>query len=967
LDLKDYEEGKPFEGRGNDLDKFMYSLDDNSLVVLHGESGVGKSSFLQVGLRTVMEKYQFVPFFCSNWGGREEIQKIRSEGFEHYIESIFLGQFNEENRRWLTDEMGKDPKYGLARTLCDFEGIPVLILDQFEEFIRHSTIREVDLFSDWLSYINRNFSLKIVVSLRSEYDYKLKDIMAKLRACSFDTFRLFPITDKNAIERIINNSGALGTPDKVGQDRDSAGELATEGDVANVLFKTFYNSEKLMDSSWLLSLQAVLYALYWTANKRFENTRTIITREHLLHLALYCFDDFFDRAINSQGSLDEFEDFSWWLSLSSVRQAIEKSPNALQVKTVRDERDGLRESIAHDIDGFFDMVIDSQDSFDEMATKLTSFAEHISGAGFSATIDQKLQHCALAAKDIPDISVGTVEPMVREHLRRITQPLKSDDYKRSVELNKLFRDSYGKEIALLSRTPDGSDEAVQKWQDILKTIWDDALREMEDVDAPSAKQRASSLLLSAGQETVLGAMGEALPKEAAQLTGIDRVPWLEDPYDVSSGAMFACDPRSVLIEQIKGFVFAALWLKETKICLVTGKESPTVRFAHDGLGRALTAWSRNNNPDVDPSIDIASFTAMLGERRVWGRFNQGDLSKTFDVFCSDNGKTTHLVNLRWRLSEFVGAVFRNTIFTNCDFSSSKFHDCCFEGVVFVNCLLDGAVFDHCTILGEVDTDDVTGSFSEEGIQDMRENGLPSFYVPADEKTMEPLYYYRGIHKDSAASMLLYSLTSGVAAIPSQQIDPNAGTVRSQTGGMLLLGGRVSSLMIRDCKFMASDAGSATKNPHSLAMAFVAGSSVDFVEQNTLSLYIFECAIRGLTVSRPVGIGAHNNAHGCGEDAFAVHIDSSKLINPWFGDKLKGFVEFAFCLVHGLTSVSPQEDFKVQMLNETDQNPARNNNERPGLHIDELPQLRDIDLKVDYRSTAAKDELERREQTPARNS
>ena len=67
-------------GRQDDRDRFAHEVLTHQLVILHGESGVGKSSLLNVGLVRDLSDRGFHPIVCRNWT-REAGSPERPEDF----------------------------------------------------------------------------------------------------------------------------------------------------------------------------------------------------------------------------------------------------------------------------------------------------------------------------------------------------------------------------------------------------------------------------------------------------------------------------------------------------------------------------------------------------------------------------------------------------------------------------------------------------------------------------------------------------------------------------------------------------------------------------------------------------------------------------------------------------------------------------------------------------------------------
>src|SRR4051794_40376432 len=54
-------------GRKREISAFLGKVSKNSLIILHADSGVGKSSLLENGLVPALKREEFQPFVCWNW------------------------------------------------------------------------------------------------------------------------------------------------------------------------------------------------------------------------------------------------------------------------------------------------------------------------------------------------------------------------------------------------------------------------------------------------------------------------------------------------------------------------------------------------------------------------------------------------------------------------------------------------------------------------------------------------------------------------------------------------------------------------------------------------------------------------------------------------------------------------------------------------------------------------------------
>ena len=269
-------------------------------------------------------------------------------------------------------------------------------------------------------------------------------------------------------------------------------------------------------------------------------------------------------------------------------------------------------------------------------------------------------------------------------------------------------------------------------------------------------------------------------------------------------------------------------------------------------------------------------------------------------------------------------------------------------MVFVNCLLDSATFGECTIFGQVE--ELPEIPSE----------LPAFRVEVVREVIDTFVRYRNL--SSTPENALYSVTSGVPAIPWHEgLEDQEPVIpwKPQLGGLTMYGGRLSSLMIRDCRF---DDGA------TLTFRHIAGSSLDLVEQNGGHIIIYDSAIRGFTVTRRVEDADPDSARVRTESDLILSFRSTILADAWFGYHLKGNVQISDCLVWQLCNLSDRSEFEIDIEESgyyglINVNPPSNESTQ----TEEFTMDRIVDpgewiarmvLRMDYRSVPARLEFER---------
>jgi hypothetical protein len=910
-------------GRDEDIKQFIGRLQQHQFLVLHGVSGVGKSSLLQIGLIPVMEITGFEPIICSRWS----VGKKSASDIETYIRDVLLANLADDPRRERIAELIGTSSVAEGLLLYGAEqGVgrkTVLILDQFEEYIRLHE-QSFSSMANWLESINKDYgNLKIVLSLRSDFTYILDEHIFsqnRLRGFSFDQVRLAAIEDAKSIKRIINPAESKSYRD------NNENQYPIDADACEALYLNWENPGPGSSSRTLLGLQALLYALYWLAAE------------------------------------DECKD-----------------NKSIHIKTKHVEELKARYQATTGGDVFL--------------------------AGFFHTIRVKLNHCEQATREGLGIASDIIAPVAKLQLYRAVPLLSLGGFKVVQDLWLLCKSLFKDEFDLMHSLPKGFDEyaftrlesatlsafsvndngGVQKHADLLLIDRKDIIRGFFENDAATGSEGVLSKAISIEEQQIL-AGGH-----------LDTLPWIEDPGDITSGAMLGMDPIEVLVELLRIFWFVIVWLEESKICRVLKGENSSITIVHDKLGEALMKW-RDEWID-EPSAQIVSLVETVGVNLDWrGQEIDSDGYGRFREFgtADDSRRPEFLINLRWRSCNIQKIKFKQVEFVNCDFRSTRFDRCVFEGTAFVNCLLDGAMFDHCTIKGatEWQCNDLHG-VDPTVITDY---SLPAFSIRVDQHDLDPLVHYRGKHSVADSSRLtsseadtkaeaqgtgcwLFSAASGVAARPaSGKIVGMAGVVSPLKGGMALIGGRISTLMFRNSKF---DKGG-DQATGAITLAYVAGSSLEFVEHDSLNLSIVWSALRNVTVTRSIERKmwqSLNSDKSSDLNNFLIKAEESMLDNVWFGEGLRGKASFDNCTIFSLASLSrpPHDDdegFEVDFaencvygfayntegyVDAADVQPeeagrivrlAPNSPYEPAVH----QRLRSLSEKADYRSVAARFEL-----------
>lgn len=776
-----------FVEREKDAKRFLDVVRSNRLVVLHGESGAGKSSLLDMVLIDQLYDDGYAVLPCRAWG---RLGEQRPEDF-------LTSEYRRGGLLHPTVLTELDDGRALVDVLDDlYEGDAVIVLDQFEELIRNRRPGDFDRLTDWILQVNRSHRTKVVISLRSEYQHRLAGLIKGARPFSTAYVELPVVQDQDSIERVVTSAN------------ERPEGLAIESDAVRAFMDVWTQLTGAGRSYGLLAVQASLYALHYRAR---------------------------ERAAGTDGA----------------------GPAKAVVVTAADVA-GLREAA------------------DEAAVGSVAHVDMFTHS-FDQAIELRLAHCMDACEGLglPEWFVYNTRACVVDG----AQHLSSGDYKLEREVGDLFVRSKDREFRLAG------------WgHEVAKRAAVTLVGKREEADYLALGR--DDLAAHAGLPVVASHGDE---EERAQIArhGVVPPPWFDDPRDVSAGPMLAFPPSALLLEQLRAYAFAIDWLVESYLLRVTSSEEAlSVSLIHDGFGPPLEAWATRLG--LETWAATSSVVAYEGRRFDWSAANGAPLANPASA-------PRHLVNLRWRNCRVDRAVFEHLVFVNCDFRGVTFERCSFEGVTFVNCLLDSASFEWCTIVGasDVGVDFELGAAhdayrsrkeAEEQAPTMKTD-MPDFVLTEGvAQAVADLQWFRG----GGSADCLYSPTSGVAAVPWSMEHLHGVPWVSQASGVAMYGGRLSSLMLKDCTFRPSPDG----REASLALCFMAGSSLDLVEQGSGRVHLYYSTIRGLAVTNKVDPKLRS-----GEEEFHLRAHECILASSFFGEGLRGDVWIRASKVLGVTNAS----------------------------------------------------------------
>ena len=228
-----------FFGRDQELNELVNSIKAFNLFILHGKSGLGKTSLINAGLLPLLKRESFhpiqIPFRLTslvgqvNLGSGEVVSnpmKVISNAFKNFIDEELLQNFSEDEKTlWF-----------YVKALRDRSSIPVLICDQFEEFfsypdknVKISIMQQIaelisektpsyvyescqKLFTesnDDLSYFLSPCRVRILITIKSDRLNLLDDMIPYIPGITNKRFKLNSLTREQVKEAVLFPAGLI--------------------------------------------------------------------------------------------------------------------------------------------------------------------------------------------------------------------------------------------------------------------------------------------------------------------------------------------------------------------------------------------------------------------------------------------------------------------------------------------------------------------------------------------------------------------------------------------------------------------------------------------------------------------------------------------------------------------------------------------------------------------------------------
>jgi hypothetical protein len=263
-------------GRSDDLERISRAVLSRPLVIVDGGSGVGKSSLLQNGLMDRLEHAGFTVFVVRKWDKMSSDDRSEAAIEEYLAEGIERSDGDSRAPDTWTnglEKVGAIQARGLSEVLfaLDQESGVVLILDQFEELLRHH-LDIAEGVMKWVKLLAFRQSTRVLISLRTDSYYQLEPLLRGVRPFSTDRVTIEEISDPASIRSVISTARqrpAVGGDSPSAVTSGNGAPALISGDAAEQLVNIWLDQ---LPRTKLLDLQATLYALYFRAEARFSSS-----------------------------------------------------------------------------------------------------------------------------------------------------------------------------------------------------------------------------------------------------------------------------------------------------------------------------------------------------------------------------------------------------------------------------------------------------------------------------------------------------------------------------------------------------------------------------------------------------------------------------------------------------------------------------------------------------------------------
>lgn len=611
-------------GRDDDRNAFLADVQLKDLIHLTGLSGVGKSSLLRAGIIPDLRSRGYVVVWCRDWNMPPD-----NDFVTFLAQSLHRSLPTEAKPNFYSDN-------NLFWDLADLGDQAVIVLDQFEELVRHDQGQREAAFEFILGLLAET-RIKIVLSYRSEYMHRMRELDRDTRVQRSRRHDLDPISDAAGLTLIQTPRRHPSLPTTVIDDQAArwihawwlAGRRADTRDNVAV---------------GLLHLQALLYVL-WTSR-----AGEVITAADVAAFEV--------QWLGATGGYAQEAIAATLTELASIDHELESraaTDNLVGLRTRRQELKPVLERCSDIMKAALEASADTRLSRAEAGARDCGFS-HYHVRGITTALARVVPHLSSGGYKLEREAVDLASVVLADEIRGATA---------------------------LAREVTGDDHAVARLVQELTLRLAGAMTGIGSAD-----------LLEATRVEVAARLDETFGWGAAAWQTLLTAP---DDQDVSSGPVLGLSPVVVLIEQLRLYAWSLIWLSELNLARLNGEadRTATLMLVHDGFGDSLERWSRRYF-DSHGTWALYSLKAPEGEGHLWGSPGSID-DYAAELQGVDSPKL--FVNLGFKGNAVLWASLKNVVFVNCDFRGTYFMRCRFEGVTFLNCRLDGAMFSDCVIVG----------------------------------------------------------------------------------------------------------------------------------------------------------------------------------------------------------------------------------------------------------------------------
>ncbi len=217
----------PFRGRDKEIEELLFTVHYNHMATFYGQSGIGKTSLLHVGLYPRLREEGYQPIEL-----RLSVDDIDGQSYARRIVEALTPVASpipglETN---LTEDDNAEEYLWNFFACHTFDQTPVVVLDQFEEVLRRQPDKALILLRQLRATLQDGYlpdgssyhvNFRLLISLREDDLYLLEDMLDShfIDGLKQGRYRLAPMTDEAARDIIHIRHGIVTGDDQAIEDR----------------------------------------------------------------------------------------------------------------------------------------------------------------------------------------------------------------------------------------------------------------------------------------------------------------------------------------------------------------------------------------------------------------------------------------------------------------------------------------------------------------------------------------------------------------------------------------------------------------------------------------------------------------------------------------------------------------------------------------------------------------------------